>query len=136
MGENVYFKLEPHSGVPLGVQIAQQVRLAIASGRLAPGERLPSARDLAAELGVNFHTVRKAYGDLAQVGLLRFERGLGTFVSERSARLPEDDVRPLVRQHVERLLADLAGFGLSRREVVRLVTLELNQSLKYAKNEE
>jgi DNA-binding transcriptional regulator YhcF (GntR family) len=122
----MHFRLEPNSGVPLGVQIARQLRLAVASGRLAPGERLPSARDLADELKVNFHTVRKVYGDLEQAGLLRFERGLGTFVCDRPP-LPDDDAaRGLVRQHVERLLEDLAGLGLSRRTVARLVQQELN----------
>src|SRR5262252_3993080 len=109
----MHFNLEPNSGVPLGVQIARQLRLAVASGRLAPGERLPSARDLAEELGVNFHTVRKAYGELEQAGVLRFERGLGTFVAERVSPLAQDEVRGLVRRHLEGLLADLAGLGLA-----------------------
>ncbi len=126
----MHFKLEPNSGVPLGVQIARQLRLAIASGRLAPGERLPSARDLAAELKVNFHTVRKVYGDLEQAGLLRFERGLGTFVADHTPSLTDDDVREMVREHVERLLADLAGLGLSRRQVLRLVEEEITQGLR------
>src|SRR6516165_11193153 len=122
----MHFRLEPHSGVPLGVQIARQLRLAVASGRLTAGERLPSARDLAETLKVNFHTVRKVYGDLEQEGLLRFERGLGTFVADRLPPPAEDEVRGLVRRHVETMLEDLAGLGLSRRVVARLVQQELN----------
>jgi GntR family transcriptional regulator len=126
----MHFKLEPNSGVPLGVQIARQLRLAIASGRLTPGERLPSARDLAEELDVNFHTVRKVYGDLEQAGLLRQERGLGTFVAEQVPSLAREEVRGLIRQHVERLVADLAGLGLAPKEVVRLVNEELTRMLR------
>jgi GntR family transcriptional regulator len=126
----MHFRLEPNSGVPLGVQIARQLRLAVASGRLKPGERLPAARDLAADLKVNFHTVRKVYGDLEQEGVVRTERGLGTFVADRVQALDEDAVRQLVRQHVQRLLEDLAGLGLSPRDVCRLVDQELRQLLR------
>ena len=118
-------RVEPGSGVPLGQQIMQQVRLAIASGRLAPGEQLPSARDLAEELRVNFHTVRKAYADLEATGVLRQERGKGTFVPDEVARLDGDALRELVRGHVQRLAADLAGAGTSLDEVERLVRAEL-----------
>src|SRR5262249_11796919 len=109
----MHFRLEPNSGVPLGVQIARQLRLAVASGRLQPDERLPAARDLAAELKVNFHTVRKVYADLEREGLFRTERGLGTFVADRVPAFDDGAVRQLVRQHVERLLEDLAGLGLT-----------------------
>jgi GntR family transcriptional regulator len=126
----MHFSLEPNSGVPLGVQIARQLRLAITSGRLGPGERLPSARDLAADLKVNFHTVRKAFSDLEQAGLVRQERGLGTFVADRPPRPDGEEVRSLVRQHVERLLADLAGLGLRSDDIIRLVERELNNGLR------
>jgi len=126
----MHIKLEPNSGVPLGVQIKHQLRLAIVSGRLASGERLPSARDLAAELNVNFHTVRKVFSDLEQEGVLRQERGLGTFVADGVPALADADVRDLVRKHVEQMLAELAGLRLSPRDVMRLVEQELKQALK------
>jgi GntR family transcriptional regulator len=126
----MHLRLEPSSGVPLGVQIARQLRLAVAAGRLQPGERLPAARDLAADLRVNFHTVRKVYGDLEREGLVRTERGLGTFVADRVTALDDGAVRQVVRQHLERLLEDLAGLGLSLRDVGRLVDQELRELLR------
>jgi GntR family transcriptional regulator len=126
----MHFNLEPNSGVPLGVQIAHQLRLAITSGRLAPGERLPSARDLAADLKVNFHTVRKVYSDLEKLTLVRQERGLGTFVASQPPPPDPEEVRALVRQHVERLLADLAGLRLTTDEIVQLVVQELKHGLR------
>jgi GntR family transcriptional regulator len=126
----MHFRLEPNSGVPLGAQIARQVRLAIASGRLQPDERLPAARDLAAELKVNFHTVRKVYADLEREGLLRTERGLGTFVADRIPAFDDDEVRQRVRQHLRHLLEDLAGEGMSPRAVARLVDEELKHLLR------
>jgi GntR family transcriptional regulator len=125
----MHFRLEPNSGVPLGVQIARQLRLAIAAGRLGPNDRLPAARDLAAELQVNFHTVRKVYNDLEREGLLRTERGLGTYVADRVPVFDDAAVRQLVRQHLQRLLEDLAGLGVSPRAVARLVDQELKHLL-------
>jgi GntR family transcriptional regulator len=125
----MHFTLEPNNGIPLGVQIGHQLRLAITSGRLKPGERLPSARDQAAELKVNFHTVRKVYSDLEKLGLLRQDRGLGTFVADRPPLADAEAVRALIRQHVERMLAELAGLELTPEDIVRMVEEELNKAL-------
>lgn len=120
----MYLRLDPSSGVPLGVQIESGLRLAIAAQRLRPGEQLPSARALAEDLHVNFHTVRKAYGELEAAGLLEFRRGLGTFVSAgRQARNAE--LRRLVRSHLESLAGDLAGIDLDAGELEQLVLSEL-----------
>jgi len=105
----VHLRIDPNGGEPLAVQIARQVRLAVAAGRLAPGERLPGSRELAAALGVNFHTVRRAYADLEGEGLLRTVHGLGTFVAEGARRMSPAEFRALVRSHLERLAEDLAG---------------------------
>jgi GntR family transcriptional regulator len=124
----MHLRLEPTSGIPLGQQISQQLKLAIATGRLRPGQQLPSARDLAASLRVNFHTVRKAYGDLEAEGVLRFERGKGTFVPDRVAGLDSAALRRLVREHVCRLAADLAGSGVTLRDLEDLVLAELRSA--------
>ena len=105
-------RVDPNSGEPLAVQIARQVRLAVAAGRLAPGERLPGSRELAARLGVNFHTVRRAYAELEAEGLLRTAHGVGTFVAEGAKRLSPAELRAAIRAHLERLAEDLAGAEL------------------------
>jgi len=125
----MHLRLEPTSGIPLGLQIAGQIRLAVAAGRLAPGARLPSARDLSAELKVNFHTVRKAYGDLERDGILRLERGKGTFVAAGAPPLDPEGLRRIVRSHVERLAEDLAGIRAPRGEIEGLVREELARAL-------
>ena len=122
-------RIDPTGGVPLGLQIARQIRLAVASGRLKPGDRLPAARDLAAELRVNFHTVRKAYGDLEGEGLLRCEQGRGTFVAEGTGPATRGDLREAVRGHVERLAEDLAGADLDGDLLEDLVLRELRRAL-------
>jgi GntR family transcriptional regulator len=117
----MYLRIDPGSGVPLGTQITRQLRLAVASGRLAAGERLPSARDCAAQLGVNFHTVRKAYAELEREGLFETRRGRGTFVAARVSKLGAAELRELVAEHVGRLREDLAGSDVADQQVEDLL---------------
>jgi len=81
------FTINPNDGLPIYRQIMRQVKHAVASGRLAPGDKLPSQRDLASELVVNHLTVKKAYEVLEAEGLIATERGRGTFVA---AGVPDD----------------------------------------------
>jgi molybdate-binding protein/DNA-binding transcriptional regulator YhcF (GntR family) len=88
----VHFQLVGND--PIYRQIVEQVRLAVAAGKLSPGSRLPTVRALAADLGVNANTVSRAYLELEQAGVLLNRPGRGSFVasdgrppSERSARL-------------------------------------------------
>src|SRR5437868_15150437 len=77
----ITFQLNPSSGVPIYRQIQDQIRYGIASGRLSPGEQLPTVRALAVELGVNPNTVIKAYSELERAGILTTEQGSGTFIA-------------------------------------------------------
>lgn len=79
------FRIDPGAPEPLFAQLAGQVRSAVAGGRLEPGERLPSARDLAASLDVNLHTVLRAYQELRDEGLVELRRGRGAVVTSRPA---------------------------------------------------
>ena len=126
----VFLRLDPNDPVPLGAQIVRGIRLAVGQGRVAPGERLPSARELAASLQVNFHTVRKAYGELEADGVLEFQRGRGTFVSADARRLGRGEVRKVVREHVQRLVEDLAGSDVDDDALADAVLAELRKATK------
>ena len=75
------FRVDRTSDLPVGIQVAWRLRALISSGRLAPGDRLPSVRELAEDAGVNANTARAIYGRLEADGLLESRHGLGTFVS-------------------------------------------------------
>jgi len=95
-------------------QVAAAIRRAIADGEASPGERLPPARDLAAELGVNSNTVLRALRLLRDEGLLEFRRGRGVTVDGT----PE---RTAVLEKARELVALSRMHGYRREEVVRLI---------------
>src|SRR5438477_12156813 len=78
------FKPNPASGVPIYLQLMEQVKHSIATGALRPGEQLPGIRPLAEELVINPNTVAKAYRELEHEGVIELRHGAGAFVSENA----------------------------------------------------
>jgi GntR family transcriptional regulator len=103
MEDSLQGRLDRTSGVPLGTQLVEQIRGAVADGRLGDGDRLPSVRELAETAGVNVNTVRSAYARLEAEGLVRSEHGRGTFVASGSA-----PTRAEIRDQITALEATLA----------------------------
>ncbi|WP_338025039.1 GntR family transcriptional regulator [Calidithermus timidus] len=102
---------------PIYAQIVQGVKRMLANGKLKPGDKLPSARDLATELKVNPNTVIHAFGELEREGLSETRRGLGTFVREdvEVQRLRHS----LLVEAARRFLAEARALGLSKEEAQR-----------------
>ncbi|GAA4746106.1 GntR family transcriptional regulator [Gordonia alkaliphila] len=92
------FRLRPDSDDPLFTQLADAVRAQLCAGRLAPGDRLPAAREVADALEVNVHTVLRAYQDLRDEGLVELRRGRGAVVTDAGAHLQSlnDDIAALI----------------------------------------
>src|SRR5437763_1723283 len=107
--------LERASDVPLGTQLAWQLRGAIARGALRPGDRLPPVRSLAAAAGVNVNTVRAVYARLGAQGVVVSGQGRGTFVSGAGAA-PAD-----LRELVERAAGDARRHGIDPRELAAVL---------------
>jgi len=79
----IVFTINTGSAAPIYRQVADQVRMAVASGRLSVGEALPSVRALAEDLVINPNTVAKAYGDLMREGLIESRAGRGVFIAQK-----------------------------------------------------
>lgn len=90
-------RIDPASDEPLFAQVAASVRADAAAGRLRPGDRLPSAREVAEALGVNLHTVLRAYQDLRDEGLVDMRRGRGAVLTDAALPLAQlrDDIAAL-----------------------------------------
>lgn len=91
----IEFHLEARSGVPTYLQLVQQVRQAIRLGLLRPGDQLPTVKEVVSSLTINPNTVLRAYRELDVEGLTEGRRGVGTFVADAVAPLPQDDVKAL-----------------------------------------
>ena len=117
--------LNPRSPIPLYEQIANRVRLAIASGELRPATALPSVRQLATQLRVNPATVVQAYRDLETEGFVEMRQGAGTFVREVA---PQVRARERARQAValvREMLAQAGRLGVSRQDLQAAVAEEI-----------
>jgi GntR family transcriptional regulator len=116
----IAFKLDPKSGVPLYRQIQDQIRYGMASGRLLPGEQLPTMRALAVELSVNPNTVIKAYSELEREGLLTTQQGTGTFIAPQPRlALPEKERRAKLTSLCRDLLSEASRYGFAPEEVLQ-----------------
>lgn len=107
--------IDTQSDRPLFEQVAASVRAAIAAGRAQPGDRLPAARELAAGLGVNLHTVLHALQDLRDEGLIDLRRGRGAVVTAAAGALVE------LHADIQALVARAAVLGLSPDTLAALI---------------
>ncbi len=119
------FKTNPSSGVPIYLQLMEQVKHSIETGALRPGEQLPGIRPLAEELVINPNTVAKAYRELEHEGVIELRHGAGAFVS---AGAPASEGRDRFRQAqavIAAAIEKLRARGLTDEEIRRLVEAEL-----------
>ena len=110
--------LDPRDPTPIYAQLERGLRAAIATGRLTPGDQLPTVRQLAVDLRVNANTVARVYADLERRGVLETRRGVGSFVSATPAQAqPPRDRERRLRAFVTRVLADAAAAGFALEEI-------------------
>jgi GntR family transcriptional regulator len=116
--------IDPTDPTPLYAQLERAIRVAIATGRLGLGARLPTVRQLAVDLKVNANTVARVYGELERAGVLETRRGVGTFVrAVGDGAVPRAErLRQLVAL-ADRFLADAAALGFTAEEAVEQLRL-------------
>lgn len=113
---SINFNLDLRSGIPATVQIFTQVQQAIASGALVTGDQLPTVRQLASDLRVNFNTIARAYRMLDDAGLISTQQGRGTYIiepwsEERQAGKRAGNLAAQMEQFVSALLKQGYGSG-------------------------
>jgi GntR family transcriptional regulator len=121
------FRVDPSQPEPLFQQLVDSVKDAVGRGRLQPGEKLPSVRELARELVLNPNTIAKAFRVLETEGVTYSRRGAGTFVAERRNTVTNAERKRRFREGIEPLLADARHLGLSERDVRKIFDAALKR---------
>ena len=110
-----------NDGVPIYLQIVNQVKYLVASDRLSPGEELPPIRVLAEQLLVNPNTVARAYRELETAGVVTKRRTAGTYVSQQGSRLNREEQQRILTGRVDALLAEARQMGVAIDQVFELI---------------
>jgi GntR family transcriptional regulator len=117
----VQIHIAPSDGVPIYLQIVNQVKYHVASGRLKPGEELPPIRVLAEQLLINPNTVARAYRELETAGVVTKRRTAGTYVSDARSPLARRERLRILTQRVDALIAEARQMNIGVEEVVGLI---------------
>jgi GntR family transcriptional regulator len=115
------FQINFKSGLPVYLQLVDQVKAAVASGAIRPGEALPSIRPLAEELKVNRNTIAKAYGEMESQGLIETQAGRGCFVTRNHSPLKKEARHRLLVQEIDQAVIQAHHLQVPRDEFLRLV---------------
>jgi len=126
----VISKPNPSSGVPIYLQLMEQVKHAVGTGALRPGDQLPGIRSLAEELVINPNTVAKAYRELEHAGVIELRHGAGAFVA--SSERPRKDAERLraAQAQMAELVMRLRARQITDEEIRRLLEAELARVLQ------
>jgi len=113
--------IAPNSGVPIYLQIINQVKYLVASGRLTPGDELPPIRTLAEQLLVNPNTVARAYRELETAGIVTSRVGAGTYLTDQVSPLARRERLRILTEDVDALLAQASQLGFEVEEIVTVL---------------
>ena len=121
----ILLRPNPTLGVPIYLQLMEQVKHAIETGALRPGDQLPGIRPLAEELVINPNTVAKAYRELEHEGVIELRHGAGAFVAEGARTRKGTGALRAGQGVIAEAIAKLRRRGITDDEIRRLVEAEL-----------
>jgi GntR family transcriptional regulator len=110
-----------NDGVPIYVQIVNQVKQLVASGRLTSGDEIPPIRGLAEQLVVNPNTVARAYLELERAGIVTKRHGTGTYIAEPVRVMAQRDRVKALRPRVDALVTEARHLGVELSDVIKLL---------------
>ena len=114
-------RISQSDGVPIYLQIVNQVKYLVASGRMAPGDELPPIRTLAEQLLINPNTVARAYRELELAGVVTKRRTAGTYVSDTTSPLARRERLKIVTERIDALLAEARQMNIDTEMLIELL---------------
>jgi GntR family transcriptional regulator len=133
--ELVQIHITSSDGVAIYVQIVNQVKYLVASGRLTPGAELPPIRVLAERLLINPSTVARAYRELEAAGIVEKRRTAGTYVSDQGSPLARRERVRILAERIDALLAEARQMNITLEDVIKLVE-QRNAAMQSSAKEE
>ena len=109
-----------NNDMPIYTQLVDKIKLSIVSGQLPPGEKLSTARDLAAEAKVNPNTMQRAFQELERAGLVFSQRSSGRYVTE-DVEIIMEAKKAMARQYVESFMKSMEQLGYTGEEILHLL---------------
>jgi GntR family transcriptional regulator len=131
----VQIHISSSDGVAIYLQIVNQIKYLVASGRLTPGGELPPIRVLAERLLINPNTVARAYRELEAAGIVEKRRTAGTYVSDQGSPLARRERVKILTERIDALLAEAGQMNIAFEDVVKLVE-QRNAAMQTTRNEE
>jgi len=117
----VQIHISTKDGVPIYLQIVNQVKYRVASGRLRPGEQLPPVRRLAEDLLINPNTVARAYRELEAAKVLTTRQGAGVYVADTASPLARREQTRILKDRIDLLLAEARHMDTSVEDLIDLL---------------
>jgi len=119
-------EIDFRSGIPIYLQVVERIKERLASGRMKPGDQLPTVRSLASELRVNFNTIARAYRIMDESGIISTQQGRGTYILD----MPPPEVVGSIRAKAlealtQRYIADAGRLGATPDELIKILNKQL-----------
>lgn len=117
--------MEFNNNLPIYIQVMEKIKQDVVTKKLVLGEKMPSSRDYANELGINFNTVARVYKELEMEEILFTKRGLGTFITEDPERI--DNLRyEMAKKQIETFIKGMKQIGYTKKDMMKFIEMEDN----------
>jgi GntR family transcriptional regulator len=117
--------LEFNNNIPIYLQVIERIKQDIVSGKLKPGEKMPSSREYSNELGINFNTVARVYKELEMEEIVFTKRGLGTFITESDKQI-EELRYTMAKNRITSFIEGMKQLGYTKKDMIKFIETENN----------
>lgn len=125
--KSIQISIDDTSGLPIWLQLRNRIVYLIVSGHFKPDDRLPTVRELAVDLGINYNTVTKVYSDIEKDGYIVSRRGRGTFVADREID-SDEATQDVMESLADDFIRQCRELGMPRKDIVDLLNSRLYQA--------
>lgn len=117
--------MEFNNNIPIYLQVMERIKQDIVSGKLKPGEKMPSSREYSNELGINFNTVARVYKELEAEEIVFTKRGLGTFITESREQI--ENLRYIMaKEQISAFIDGMKLLGYTKTDMIKFIEAESN----------